>query len=50
MENCGLNGCVPRLTNTDSELCPLCKERVEDVSHFLSSLVLEIIVNSFGQT
>ena len=31
----GINGGVPWLTNTDSELCLLCKESVEDVSHFL---------------
>ena len=36
MENFGINGGVPWLTNTDGELCLLCKESVEDVSHVLS--------------
>ena len=36
MGNFGLNGGVPWLTNTDSELCPFCKNSVEDVSHLLS--------------
>ena len=36
MGNFGINGGVPWLTNTDGELCPLCKESVEDISHFLS--------------
>ena len=36
MGNFGINGDVPWLTNTDSELCLLCKESVEDASHFLS--------------
>ena len=31
----GVNGGVPWLTSTDDELCLLCKESVEDVSHFL---------------
>ena len=35
MGNFGLNGGVPWFTNIDGELCILCKERVEDVSHFL---------------
>ena len=36
MENFGLNGGVPWLTNTDGELFYLlCKESAEDVSHFL---------------
>ena len=35
MGNFGINGCVPWLTSTDGELCLLCKENVEDVSHFL---------------
>ena len=35
MENFGINNGVPWLTNTDSELFRLCKESVEDVSHFL---------------
>ena len=35
MRNFGINGGVPWLTNTDVELCLLCKESVEDVSHFL---------------
>ena len=35
MGNFGINGGVPWLTNTDGELCLLCKESVEDVSHFL---------------
>ena len=30
----GINGSVPWLTNTDGELCLLCKESVEDVNHF----------------
>ena len=34
MGNFGINGGVPWLTNTDGELCLLCKESVEDVSHF----------------
>ena len=33
--NFGLNGSVPWLTNTEGEFCLLCKESVEDVSHFL---------------
>ena len=33
--NFGINGGVPWLTSTDGELCLLCKEIVEDVSHFL---------------
>ena len=33
--NFWINGGVPWLTNTDGELCLLCKESVEDVSHFL---------------
>ena len=36
MGNFGLNGRVPWLTNTDGELCLVCKNSVEDVSHFLS--------------
>ena len=36
MENVGLNGGVPWLTNTDGELCLFCKNSVEDVSHFFS--------------
>ena len=32
----GLNGDVPWLTNTDGELCLICKDSVKDVSHFLS--------------
>ena len=36
MANLGLNGGVPRLTNTDGELCLFCKNSVEDVSYFLS--------------
>ena len=36
MGNFGINGGVPWLTNTDGELCLLCKEGVEDVNHFLS--------------
>ena len=36
MRNFGINGGVPWLTNTDGELCLLCKESVEDVSQFLS--------------
>ena len=35
MGNFGINGGVPWLTNADGELCLLCKESVEDVSHFL---------------
>ena len=35
MGNFGLNGGVPWLTNTDCGLYLLCKESVEDVSHFL---------------
>ena len=35
MGNFGINGGVPWLTNTHGELCLLCKESVEDVSHFL---------------
>ena len=35
MGNFGINGGVPWLTNTDSELCLLCKESIEDVGHFL---------------
>ena len=51
MGNFGLNGGVPWLTNTDGELCLLCKESVEDVSHFYwTALILEMIVNLFGQT
>ena len=34
MGNFGIDGGVPWLTNTDGELCLLCKESVEDVSHF----------------
>ena len=33
--NFGINGRVPWVTNTDVELSLLCKESVEDVSHFL---------------
>ena len=36
MGNFGINGGVSRLTNTDGELCLICKEILEDVSHFLS--------------
>ena len=36
MGNFGINGGVPWLANTDGELCLLCKESVEDISHFLS--------------
>ena len=36
MRNFGINGGVPWLNNTDGEFCLLCKESVEDVSHFLS--------------
>ena len=36
MENFGINGSVPWLTNTDGKLCLLCKESTEDLSHFLS--------------
>ena len=35
MENFGINGGVSWLTNTDGELCILCNESFEDVSHFL---------------
>ena len=35
MGNFELDSCVPWLTNTEGELCLLCKESVEDVSHFL---------------
>ena len=35
MGNFGLNGGVPWLTNTDSELFLLCKDIVEGGSHFL---------------
>ena len=35
MGSFGINGGVPWLTNTDGELCLLCKESVEDVSHSL---------------
>ena len=35
MGNFEINGGVPWLTNTDGELCLLCKESVEGVSHFL---------------
>ena len=35
MGNFGINGGVPWLNNTDGELFLLCKESVEDVSHFL---------------
>ena len=31
----GINDRVPWLSNTDGELCVLCKESVEDVSYFL---------------
>ena len=34
MGNFTFNCSVPWLTNTDDELCVLCKESVEDVSHF----------------
>ena len=34
MGNFGINGGVPWLTNTDGELCLLCKESIEDVSYF----------------
>ena len=36
MGNFRIKGDVPWLTNTDGELCLLCKESIEDVSHFLS--------------
>ena len=36
MGNFGLNGGVPRLTNTNGELCLFCKNSVDDISHFLS--------------
>ena len=35
MGNFGINDGFPWLTNTDDELCLLCKESVKDVSHFL---------------
>ena len=35
MGNFGPNDDVSCLTNTDGELCLLCKESVEDVGHFL---------------
>ena len=35
MGNFGINGGGLWLTNTDGEFCLLCKESVEDVSHFL---------------
>ena len=35
MGNFEINSGVPWLTNTDGELCLLCKESVEDVGHFL---------------
>ena len=35
MGSFGINGGVPWPSNTDGELCLLCKESVEDVSHFL---------------
>ena len=35
MGNFGINGGVLWLTNTDDELCLLCKESIEGVSHFL---------------
>ena len=34
MENCGLNGGLRWLSNTDSAHCFSCKESIEDVSHF----------------
>ena len=51
IENFGIDGGVPWFTNTDAELCLLCKDSVEEVSHFYwTALILEIIVNLFGQT
>ena len=35
MGNFGINGGVPWLTITEGELCLLCKQSVEDFSHFL---------------
>ena len=35
MQNFGIDGSVPWLTNTDGEHCLLCKDSTEDVSHFL---------------
>ena len=34
MGNLGLNGGVPWLSNTEGEICFICKENVEDVEHF----------------
>ena len=35
MGNCGLNGGVPWLTNTDGALWFICKIKVEDLNHFV---------------
>ena len=34
MGNCGLNGGIPRLSNTDGAHCLFYKEGIEDFSHF----------------
>ena len=35
MENFGLNGGIPWITNTEGATCFVCKQGVETVSHFL---------------
>ena len=51
MGNFGLNGGVPWLTNTDGELCLPCKKVLKMSAIFYwTALILEIVVNLFGQT
>ena len=51
MGNFRLNGSVPWFTNIDGEPCILCKESVEDVSHFLLNYHnFRGNMNLFGQT
>ena len=35
MSNFGLSGCIPWLQNTDGAICLICKEEIENVTHFL---------------
>ena len=51
MGNFGLNGSVSWLTNTDGKLCLFAKKGMKvSAIFFWTALVLEIIMNLFGQT
>ena len=49
MGNFGLIGSLPWLQNTDGAICFICKEDVESVTHFFSTvLISETILNLSG--